>query len=225
MMSSARGTHDLRGIASVAFASLALMTLGGGGIRAATIQIDGVIADGRVMWSVGGGPATGVAVNPGDTVIWRAVSGRHGVVFDTEAAAEGVLQFETAGGLPPLGPQVVGGEAVWGTAPQNPAGPGTVLARATVKAGLAPNTRLGFFCSQHGRVMSGTLAVAGAPPSGENPPPAEKTPPVPGKQLPAGNSDTAAHVPGSRLILHLSRALGYAASSRPAADVGIDLPA
>jgi plastocyanin len=160
------------------------MILAAGSIRAATIQIDGVIANGRVQWSVGGVQATSVAVNPGDTVIWRAVSARHGVVFDTQAAAEGVLQFQTDGGLPPLGPQNVRGETVWGTAPQDPAGPGTVLARATVKSGVAPNTRLGFFCSQHGRMMSGAIAVADGsppPPPDGNPP----SPPVPGKQLPA----------------------------------------
>ena len=102
--------------------------------------------------------------------------------------------FETGGGLPPLGPQDVEGESVWGTAPLNPTGPGTVLARATVKSGVAPNTQLGFFCTQHGRMMSGALAVADVrphtppdgnpptPPADGNPPP---TPPVPGKQLPA----------------------------------------
>ena len=111
--------------------------------------------------------------------------------------------FETGGGLPPLGPQDVGGQAVWGTAPQNPAGTGTVLARATVKSDVAPNTQLGFFCTQHGRMMSGALAVGDAstptqptdgnpptqPPDGNPPtqPPGghPSTPPMPSKQLPA----------------------------------------
>jgi plastocyanin len=153
------------------------MILGAESIQAATIQIDGVIVNGQVQWTSGGGSAASVAVNPGDTVIWRAVSGRHGIVFDTQAAAEGVLQFDTGGGLPPLGPQNVDGETVWGTAPQNPAGSGTVLARATVKSGLAPNTRLGFFCSQHGRMMNGALAVASAPPPPPPPPPDGGNPP------------------------------------------------
>ena len=190
-MRRTRGTQDIRWLASVAFASLAWMILGAGSIPAATIQIDGVNADGRDLWSVGGVQATSVAVNPGDTVIWRAVSGRHGVVFDTQAAAEGVLQFQTGGGLPPPGAQDVEGESVWGTAPQDPAGPGTVLARATVKSGVAPNTQLGFFCTQHGRMMGGALAVADVSPTpspGGNPPPPERIPPVPGKQLPAPGS-------------------------------------
>jgi manganese oxidase len=198
-MKRTRGMQDIRRLASVAFASLAWMILGAGSIPAATIQIDGVIVGGNLQWSVGGAQATSVAVKPGDTVIWRAVSGRHGVVFDTQAAAEGVLQFQTGGGLAPPGPQDVEGEAVWGTAPQNPAGTGTVLARATVKPGVAPNTQLGFFCSQHGRIMSGALAVAAGeptPPPGDQPPPDDQppppppgdqppTPPVPSKQRPA----------------------------------------
>jgi len=185
-MKRARGTQDIRRLASVAFASLAWMILGAGSIPAATIQIDGEIVNGSLQWRVGGSPATNVAVNSGDTVIWRAVSGRHGVVFNTQAEAEGVLQFETGGGLPPLGPQDVEGESVWGTAPQNPTGTGTVLARATVKSGVAPNTQLGFFCSQHGRVMSGALAVAGdsPPPPTTTPGGPPSTPPAPGKQLP-----------------------------------------
>jgi len=201
-MKSSRGAHHIRRLATFAFASLALLMVAAGSIHAATIQIDGVIAGGRVQWSVGGGPATNVAVNPGDTVIWRAVSGRHGVVFDTQAAAEGALQFQTGGGLPPLGAQNVGGAMVWGTAAQNPAGLGTVLARATVKSGAAPNSQLGFFCTQHGRMMSGAIAVGEAtppPPPDDNPPPPPPdgnpttpppdsnptTPPVPNKQLPA----------------------------------------
>lgn len=207
-MTRTRGAQDVRRLASVAFTSLVWMILGAESIQAATIQIDGVIVNGQVQWTSGGVQATNVAVNPGDTVIWRAVSGRHGIVFDTQAAAQGVLQFQTGGGLPPLGPQDVDGETVWGTAPQNPAGAGTVLARATVKSGLAPNTRLGFFCSQHGRMMNGALAVANVPtptptpvpppvptptptptptpaPPGKMPPVPGKMPPVPSKQLPA----------------------------------------
>ena len=88
------------------------------------------------------------------------------------------------------------GATVWGTGPLNGTATGTVLARATVKSGVAPNTQLGFFCTVHGRPMSGTLAVGDAstptqPPDGNPPtqPPAAgghpPTPPVPGKQLPA----------------------------------------
>ena len=195
-MRRTRGTQDIRGLASAAFASLAWMILGAGSIPAATIQIDGVIANGRPQWSVGGVQATSVAVNPGDTVIWRAVSGRHGVVFDSQGAAESMLQFENGGDRPPPGAQDFQGETVWGTAPQDPEGSGTVLARATVKSDVAPNTQLGFFCTQHGRMMSGTLAVGDVSPTptpGDNPPTPERIPPVPGKQLPAPGSqpDTA----------------------------------
>jgi plastocyanin len=121
-----------------------------------TVEIDGQILSTMPTWTVGTSPAANVPVNPGDTIVWKAVSGGHGVVFDTQALAEAVLQFDTTAPLPPLGPQVVQGATVWGTAPQ-PAG--TVIARATVKAGVKPGTTLGFFCSQHGRAMSGSLAA------------------------------------------------------------------
>jgi plastocyanin len=199
-MTRTRGAQDIRRLASVAFTSLVCIILGAESIRAATIQIDGVIVNSQVRWTVGGAPAASVAVNPGDTVIWRAVTGRHGVVFDTQAAAEGVLQFEAGGGLPPLGRQNVDGETVWGTAPQNPVGSGTVLARATVKSGVAPNTQLGFFCSQHGRMMNGALAVVGVPttpPPGGTPPPPGKMPPVPGKMPPVPGKMPP--VPGKQL--------------------------
>jgi plastocyanin len=153
----------VRRLMSASLVALALFFAGAPVARADTIQIDGVIQNKMVKWVVGTSPATDVAVKPGDTIIWRAVSGKHGVVFDTQADAEKVLQFEAGGGLPALGPQTVGGEKVWGSAPQDPAGAGTTLARAKVKAGVAPGTKLGFFCSQHGRAMKGSLAVPGAP--------------------------------------------------------------
>ena len=123
-MRRTRGTQDIRWLASVAFASLAWMILGAGSIPAATIQIDGVNADGRDLWSVGGVPATSVAVNPGDTVIWRAVSGRHGVVFDTQAAAEGVLQFRDRRRPPAPGRPGRRGRVGLGHGPPGPRGAG-----------------------------------------------------------------------------------------------------
>ncbi|QEH38563.1 hypothetical protein OJF2_71660 [Aquisphaera giovannonii] len=119
------------------------------------IQIDGVIQGGTPTWMVGTKAAADVEVKSGDTIAWRAVSGTHGVVFDTQAQAEAFLSFEGGGGLPALGPQTVGTETVWGTAPQ---AAGTILAQATVKPGLPPGTTLGFFCSRHGRHMGGMLA-------------------------------------------------------------------
>src|SRR5206468_1935188 len=110
-----------------------------------------------------GGSAADVAVKPGDTIVWKAISATHGVVFDTQAAARAFLDFQSGSGLPPLGPQVVRGETVWGTAPLAAQGQGTLLAQATVKPGVPPGTTLGFFCSQHGRALSGSLATAGAP--------------------------------------------------------------
>ena len=144
----------------------------------ATVEIDGVIVPGvGVQWTSGGKPAAAVTVNPGDTVVWKAVSGTHGVVFNTQGAAEVVLQFQTGGTLPALGAQTVMGELVWGTAPQPAAGAGTLLAQATVKAGVAPGTNLGFFCSQHGRKMSGALVVSPATPP---PPTSNDSPTDPG---------------------------------------------
>ncbi len=122
----------------------------------AAVEIDGVILDGTPTWTSNDQPAASVPVKPGDTIVWKAVSGSHGVVFDTQAAAEAVLQFQAGGTLPPLGPQTVKGESVWGTAPQPV---GAVLAQATVKAGVPPGTTLGFFCSRHGRPMSGSFAA------------------------------------------------------------------
>ena len=123
----------------------------------ASVEIDGDFASGKPTWLVGGKPASDVAIKPGDTIVWKALKGTHGVVFNTQAAAKGVLQFQTGGSLPPLEPVVVQGENVWGTKPQ-PAG--TVLAQATVKKDVRAVTTLGFFCSQHGRAMSGLLDAA-----------------------------------------------------------------
>src|SRR5438045_3035565 len=60
------------------------------GARAATIEIVGVIVGAARKWVlVGGADATNVAVQPGDTIIWKAlVPAPHGVVFDTQALAE-----------------------------------------------------------------------------------------------------------------------------------------
>jgi hypothetical protein len=54
-------------------------------------------------------------------------------------------------------------ETAWGTNPKPPSGGVPfVLAQATVKDGVAAGTTLGFFCSQHGQVMNGSLAVGAA---------------------------------------------------------------
>ena len=68
--------------------SLVVQALGG---AAATIEIDGMIVGGKPTWVVNNDstkPASNVPVKPGDTVIWKAVSGTHGIVFDpTERGA------------------------------------------------------------------------------------------------------------------------------------------
>lgn len=128
-----------------------------------TIQIDGIVQNQRVKWVVGKDSAADVVVNPGDKIVWRAVSGKHGVVFDKEEVAKAFLTFDTDSKLPALGPQTVKTEMVWGTAPQDAADGGKVLARATVRTGVAPGSKLGFFCSQHGRMMSGALELPPAP--------------------------------------------------------------
>ena len=133
---------------------------------AATTEIDGLILNGTPTWVVGATTkALGVVVKPGDTVVWKAVAAQHGPVFPTQAEAEAVLTFQSGGGLPALGPLTVQGQAVWGVSPQ-PAG--TVLAKATVKPGVAPGTTLTFFCSQHGPMMNGSIAT----PAAVTPPPA-----------------------------------------------------
>ena len=122
-----------------------------------SFEIDGDFLNKAPTWLSDGKPASQVVIKPGDTVVWKADKGRHGVVFDTQAQAESVLDFQTGGSLPTLGPVEVNGEKVWGTKPQDA---GTVLASATVKNGVKPGTTLGFFCSQHGRHMGGTLTAA-----------------------------------------------------------------
>ena len=119
------------------------------------IVVNGDFFGDTPTWTVCGHPAHQVAVHPGDTIVWTSVSGSHGVVFDTEAAAKAVLTFDTTAGVA-LGPQTVQGQAAWGTAPQQA---GTLLATATVNAGVMDGATLGFFCSQHGRSMSSSLAV------------------------------------------------------------------
>ena len=127
---------------------------------AVTLQVDGVILNGTPIWLVNGQKAEAVTVKPGDTIEWRAVTAPHGVVFNTQAEAEKSLEFETGGTLPALGPQTVNKETVWGTPVVAPAGGGTVIARAKVKSGVALGTRLGFFCTRHGRPMDGAVLVA-----------------------------------------------------------------
>ena len=121
------------------------------------IQVDGQIVEGMPIWTVGAAttPAN-VIVNPGDTIVWRAVAGEHGLVFSTQTQAEAFLQFSVGGGLPKLGPQTVGSQVAWGVAPQPS---GTILARATVKTGVATGAPLRFFCDRHGKAMSGTVAT------------------------------------------------------------------
>ena len=125
---------------------------------AATIEIDGQIVGGTPTWVQNGQKALGVTVNPGDTVVWKALNGTHGVVFPTQTQAEALLTFQTGGGLPALAPITVFGQNVWGSTPQPQ---GTLLAQATVKAGVNPGTVLTFFCSQHGPNMDGSLNLPG----------------------------------------------------------------
>ena len=58
--------------------------------------------NGTPTWlaNCGGGSAANLVVKPGDTVVWKATAATHGVVFDTEALARTVLDFESGGGLP-----------------------------------------------------------------------------------------------------------------------------
>ena len=128
---------------------------------AATIEIDGDIVAGTPTWVQNGKKALGVTVNPGDTVIWKALNKIHGVVFPTQAEAEAFLTFQTGGALPALGLVPAQGPNIWGTQPQPE---GTLLAQATVKAGVNPGTVLTFFCSQHGPNMNGSLSVTGVIP-------------------------------------------------------------
>jgi hypothetical protein len=51
--------------------------------KATTITIEGTVLGGKPAWVVDGKPADKVAVSPGDSVIWKAVMDKHGVVFDT----------------------------------------------------------------------------------------------------------------------------------------------
>ena len=139
-------------------------------------------------WTVCGHPAHQVAVHPGDTIVWTSASGSHGVVFDTKTAAEAVLTFDTTAGVA-LDTQTVQGQGAWGTAPQQA---GTLLAAATVNAGVKDGTTLGFFCSQHGRSMSSSLAVT-VPGAAAGPGftyPAYLVPPSTGRQQRRGSSRT-----------------------------------
>ena len=94
-------------------------------------------------------PPTPVTVRVGDTVEWRTAPGAfpHSVIFNTQAAATGMLTFLPGGQV--LGPAACFAGFTFGT---NKCGvgfpPGTVLARATVKA---PGS-LRFTCEVHGPV-------------------------------------------------------------------------
>ena len=53
----------------------------------------------------GGGSAASVAVKPGDTIVWKATTATHGVVFDTQAIAQPaatlLAQATVKPGVPP----------------------------------------------------------------------------------------------------------------------------
>ncbi len=84
--------------------SLAIQAAGG---AAATVEIDGVILNGVPTWVVGNNaPANSVAVKPGDTVIWKAVGGTHGVLFDPSVHGLGYgLAFSNDQNVPISDPQ------------------------------------------------------------------------------------------------------------------------
>ena len=97
----------------------------------------------------------------------RAIQVFDPLAADSRANAESVLAFQAGGTLPVLKPRPfqllahdaispVAAENVWGTAPQ---APGEILARTTVRPGVAAGTTLKFFCSQHGPAMDGSLVV------------------------------------------------------------------
>jgi len=189
MMRKPGAVSDVRNIWAIVQAGLLLLGAGAAEVLADNVEVDGVIANGTPQWVVAGNPAANVPVKPGDTIVWKALSGKHGVVFNTQGVAEAFLSFQTGSSLPALGTQTVMGEVVWGTAPQAAVGAGTLLAQATVKPGLAAGTTLGFFCSQHGRAMSGSLLIPSL-----IPPPPTKSPPT--TSPPATSTDNSPRDPG-----------------------------
>ncbi|MGH8537123.1 MAG: hypothetical protein ACREXM_11820 [Gammaproteobacteria bacterium] len=90
---------------------------------------------------------TPVTVRVGDTIEWRVDAIQHGLVFNTQAAAEGMLTFQPGGQLLQNSPACFPPDFTWGTNRCFVGFPaGTVLARATVKA----TGSLRFTCEVHG---------------------------------------------------------------------------
>jgi hypothetical protein len=88
-----------------------------------------------------------VTVRVGDTVEWRVAAIQHGLVFSTEAAAKGMLDFQPGGQLLQDSPACFPPDFTWGTNNCFVGFPaGTILARAKVKA---PGS-LRFTCEVHG---------------------------------------------------------------------------
>jgi plastocyanin len=132
----------------------------GNGGTAATLTIAGERLNNVNTWTLDGTQQANnsvYTVAPGDTVVFKVVSGRHGVAFTQgQAAFDAYFDVVSGGELLKANPNNIAG--AWGTdafnAPQD-------LVTLRVKSGATGD--LPFVCTQHGTAMAGTMRVSAPP--------------------------------------------------------------
>ncbi len=134
----------------------------GGGTTAppATLTIAGERINNVNAWTLNGTQQANNAiysVAPGDTVIFKVVTGNHGVAFTQgQAAFDAFFEVVSGAGLLKANPNNITG---WGTDPFN--GPQDLI---TVRVKQTASGDLPFVCTRHGVNMAGTMRIAAPPP-------------------------------------------------------------
>src|SRR6266540_7218081 len=138
--------------------------IGGGGD---TVSIVGDVVGGQVTWVLDGTPLPNngtVQLKKGQLVRFSVKTARHGILFQSQAAAEAV--FDIAGSpqaskfkLNPNPGGACSTATTYGTTPQDPGGD-NVIAELKVRADTTV-TSLPFECSQHCSAMASTFAIGG----------------------------------------------------------------
>ena len=139
--------------ATVAAATLFAVSNAGADV----IKIEGVFDNSDTAQKVKWVPNE-VKVRLGDVVEWHAKSATHGVMFEDWDSVKPALKIEAgslkiekqpAFPLPAQGTEAKAGEKL--------------LVKATVQENPAGLKEIPFFCTQHGKIMSGKLILSSAP--------------------------------------------------------------
>ncbi|HYT90904.1 MAG TPA: hypothetical protein VEL76_19495 [Gemmataceae bacterium] len=140
-------------------------TAGGGGD---TVSIVGDVINGKVTWVLDGTPLPNngtVQLKKGQLVRFSVKTAKHGILFQSQAAAEAV--FDIAGSpqaskfkLNPNPGGACSTATTYGTTPQDPGGD-NIIAELKVRADTTV-TSLPFECSQHCSAMASTFTLGDA---------------------------------------------------------------